>query len=200
MGCAVTKSTITAVKPAGGVSANDSPVPPPADPRLPLTMKQRFSILSSWKGIARAMESTGVTMFIKLFQENSDLLNLFTKFQSLNTQESQKDSMELAQHASIVMATLDEGLRALDRVDYFIEYLESVGRFHRNIASFKKEYFWNIEQPFLAAVQETLGDRYTANMENIYKITIHFILETIVKGFNLHDERRKSPTAIENVS
>ncbi|XP_076354057.1 neuroglobin-like [Tachypleus tridentatus] len=189
MGCTVAKGMITAVKSTDG--ANDSLVPPPADPRLPLTMKQRFSILSSWKGIARAMESTGVTMFIKLFQENSDLLNLFTKFQSLNTQESQKDSMELAQHASIVMATLDEGLRALDRVDYFIKYLESVGRFHQNIAGFRKEYFWKIEQPFLAAVQETLGDRYTANMENIYKITIHFVLETIVKGYNLHDGRRK---------
>ncbi|XP_013786255.2 neuroglobin-like [Limulus polyphemus] len=200
MGCAVTKSAVSVSKPKDGVRVNDSPVPPFADPRLPLTTKQRFNILTSWKGIARAMESTGVSMFINLFQENVDLLNLFSKFQSLSTQESQKDSMELAFHASVVMATLDEGLRALDRVDYFLDYLGSVGRFHRKINGFKKEYFWKIEQPFLVAVQETLGDRYTSNMENIYKITIHFILESIVKGYNLSEEPRSDSNVTENYS
>lgn len=35
------------------------------DPRLPLTAKQKYSMLASWKGISRAMESTGVCMFLK---------------------------------------------------------------------------------------------------------------------------------------
>lgn len=40
--------------------------PPPAtDPRLPLTAKQKYSMLASWKGISRAMEKTGICMFIK---------------------------------------------------------------------------------------------------------------------------------------
>lgn len=43
--------------------------------------------------------------------------------------------------------------------------------------------FQKIETPFLAAVESTLGDRYTPNVENIYKITIKFILETLVDGF-----------------
>lgn len=41
-----------------------------------------------------------------------------------------------------------------------------------------------IETPFLEAVQMTLGDRYTQNVENIYKITIKFIIETLIKGFD----------------
>lgn len=40
-----------------------------------------------------------------------------------------------------------------------------------------------IEQPFLAAVSQTLGDRYTDNVEGIYKITIKFIIETLVEGY-----------------
>lgn len=35
------------------------------DSRLPLTAKQKYSMLASWKGISRAMESTGVCMFLK---------------------------------------------------------------------------------------------------------------------------------------
>jgi hypothetical protein len=32
---------------------------------LPLTAKQKYSMMASWKGISRAMEPTGVYMFIK---------------------------------------------------------------------------------------------------------------------------------------
>lgn len=40
-----------------------------------------------------------------------------------------------------------------------------------------------IETPFLSAVETTLGDRYTENVEGIYKITIKFIIEQLVEGF-----------------
>lgn len=41
-----------------------------------------------------------------------------------------------------------------------------------------------IESPFLAAVKKTLGDRYTENVENIYKLTIKFIIKTLIDGFD----------------
>lgn len=43
----------------------EPPSPGPPDPRLPLTAKQKYSMIASWKGISRAMEPTGVYMFIK---------------------------------------------------------------------------------------------------------------------------------------
>lgn len=44
--------------------------------------------------------------------------------------------------------------------------------------------FQKIERPFLAAVASTLGDRYTDNVEGIYKITIKFIIETLIEGYD----------------
>lgn len=41
------------------------PEPPPTDPRSPLTNRQTYQITKSWKGIQRAMQPTGVAMFIK---------------------------------------------------------------------------------------------------------------------------------------
>ncbi|RWS26284.1 cytoglobin-1-like protein [Leptotrombidium deliense] len=120
----------------------------------------------------------------RLFEENAELLNLFQKFQDLKTKESQRESMELAQHASLVMSTLDEAINSLDDVDHFIEYLHSVGRMHVKVKGFKREYFWKIEQPFLLAVKETLDERYTDNIEVIYKITVKFILQTLVDGYD----------------
>ena len=52
------------------------------------------------------------------------------------------ESMELAEHASLVMTSLDEAINSLDNVDYFIEYLHSIGKLHHKVPGFKKENFW----------------------------------------------------------
>jgi hypothetical protein len=46
-------------------NVNDPPAPAAPDPRLPLTARQKYSMVASWKGISRAMEQTGVNMFIQ---------------------------------------------------------------------------------------------------------------------------------------
>ena len=46
---------------AAGPGASSAPL----DPRLPLNARQKYSMLASWKGIARALEPTGIYMFIK---------------------------------------------------------------------------------------------------------------------------------------
>ena len=45
----------------GGGAASAAPL----DPRLPLNARQKYSMLASWKGISRALEPTGIYMFIK---------------------------------------------------------------------------------------------------------------------------------------
>jgi hypothetical protein len=49
----------------GGASAA------PLDPRLPLNARQKYSMLASWKGISRALEPTGIYMFIKYVSNSS---------------------------------------------------------------------------------------------------------------------------------
>lgn len=162
--------------------AFDRPAPP-SDPRCPLTTKQQYCMLASWKGIYRQIEKTGIILFVKLFEENKDLLALFTKFSELHTAEHQFSSTELAEHATKVMHTLDEGIKSLRDVDGFLAYVQHVGATHHQIDGFEASNFWKVEQPFLEAAKITLGDRYTPNIENIYKLTIRFILENLVKGY-----------------
>ncbi|KYN42104.1 hypothetical protein ALC56_03242 [Trachymyrmex septentrionalis] len=130
----------------------------------------------------------------KLFEENTELLNMFTKFRDQKTKEQQSTSMELAEHAKTVMTTLDEGIKSLDDMDAFLTYLHEVGASHTKIPGFNRQYFWlirdqtfyfqKIEKPFLDAVERTLEDRYSENVENIYKLTIKFIIETLIDGFD----------------
>jgi len=70
MGCAFTKPNLnSSVMKVGSVRKNSNvleiPEPPPTDPRSPLTNRQTYQITKSWKGIQRAMQPTGVAMFIK---------------------------------------------------------------------------------------------------------------------------------------
>lgn len=50
--------------------------------------------------------------------------------------------MELAEHATKVMNTLDEGIKQLDNVDTFFQFLTQIGASHKKVPGFKSEYFW----------------------------------------------------------
>ncbi len=74
MGCVQSQSNGQAAKDKGGGAAgviNDNNGQQGGasavilDPRLPLNARQKYSMLASWKGISRALEPTGVYMFIK---------------------------------------------------------------------------------------------------------------------------------------
>jgi hypothetical protein len=43
-------------------------------------------------------------------------------------------------------------------------------------------YFKKIRNPFVEAVKMTLVDRYTENIENIKKVSINLVIETLIKG------------------
>uniref|UniRef100_A0A0P4W6P2 Globin domain-containing protein n=1 Tax=Scylla olivacea TaxID=85551 RepID=A0A0P4W6P2_SCYOL len=81
-------------------------------------------------------------LYSRLFENHSELITLFTKFRQLRTRDEQAESLELAEHATMVMNSIDEGIKAMDNVDFFFGLLHQIGASHRKIPGFKKEYFW----------------------------------------------------------
>ncbi|VDI74170.1 Hypothetical predicted protein [Mytilus galloprovincialis] len=163
-------------------SIPEPPPPAPTDPRLPLDARQVFKLKKSWKGIKRCLESTGVEMFIRMFRTSSDSKGIFKKFKDLKSDDELRVSETLEQHATAVMNIIDDAIMNIENVDYVFELLNSNGRRHSSYEGFSPPFFWFIEKPFLDAVKITLSDRYTDNMDGIYKITIKFILENLTKG------------------
>jgi len=43
-----------------------------------------------------------------------------------------------------------------------------------------------VEEPFIMAVKEELGDRFTISVETIYRTTIRYILSTLAAEFRQH--------------
>ena len=77
-----------------------------------------------------------------MFERNAELLALFDKFRELKTPDQQAESLELAEHATVVMSSIDEGIRSIDNIDAFFDVLYQIGGSHVRIPGFRKEYFW----------------------------------------------------------
>ncbi|XP_070181500.1 neuroglobin-like isoform X2 [Littorina saxatilis] len=152
------------------------------DDRLPLSVRQCFRLIQSWRAIKRNISETGVEMFIRLFKSNSELKNMFHEFKDLTSEDDLRANEALENHATLVMTTLDDAITHIDNYDYVSEVLRKTGASHVRFEGFKSDNFLNIRDPFLEAVKITLGDRYTDNMESIYKVAITFILQTMVEG------------------
>ncbi|XP_070181502.1 neuroglobin-1-like isoform X4 [Littorina saxatilis] len=150
--------------------------------RLGITRRQLFTLHKSWKGVMRDMADCGVEMFILLFKSNSELKNMFHEFKDLTSEDDLRANEALENHATLVMTTLDDAITHIDNYDYVSEVLRKTGASHVRFEGFKSDNFLNIRDPFLEAVKITLGDRYTDNMESIYKVAITFILQTMVEG------------------
>ncbi|OAD58901.1 hypothetical protein WN48_09892 [Eufriesea mexicana] len=157
----------------------------------------QYDLIICWglKGIFDS-ESPGSRSTTGLFEENEELVQMFSRFLDLKSKEERFDMVELGKHAEKVMAALDESIRGLDNMDDFLSCLHQVGATHTKIPDFNPQYFWKIERPFLEAVKRTLEDRYSENVEITYKMTIKFIIETLIEGFNkAQNDKAQSGTA-----
>lgn len=77
----------------------------------------------------------------------------------MKTKEQQATSQELAEHATKVMETIDEGIRSLDDVETFFEYLYQIGATHTRIPGFTADHFW-VSFYFFLSFKNLLGEKY----------------------------------------
>ncbi|VDI63621.1 neuroglobin-like [Mytilus galloprovincialis] len=151
--------------------------------RLDLNERQIFQLQQSWKAISRKMEYTGINMFIRIFETHADLKKFFFMVENCTTIAEMRESKGLAKHVLMVMNTLDDTIYNLNDMQYVIDLLYDIGKQHRTFSDFRREFFLSVTEPFLLAVKETLGDRYTRNMATAYRRLIQFVIANIFQGF-----------------
>jgi len=165
----------------------EAPQPPPPqeenDHPLGLTKRQRFLLKGQWKGISRELQSTGVAMFVQMFTKSPELLELFADFKGLATEEEWRANEKFQEHGERVMLRVDDAVGSLETIDIATDILLQTGAYHKKIPGFKPEMFKLAEQPFLAAVENTLGERYTPQMDAIYKVIAKYIVQTLIDGY-----------------
>ena len=89
----------------------------------------------------------------------------------------------LESHATVVMEAIDLALSEIDNVEKMHHKLRNLGVEHmaRHI---RPQLIDKIREPFLSAVEQTLGDRYSDRMRHIYEAFIDYLLNEIKAGYN----------------
>ncbi|ELT93223.1 hypothetical protein CAPTEDRAFT_147415 [Capitella teleta] len=130
-----------------------------------------------------------------MFEERSDVKSMFEQFRTVEKQDL-GTSQSLENHALLVMNALDEAIANMDDPEYLIEMLLTTGKSHRRFDDFVPDSFWAIEEPFIQATRESLGDRFTNHMDGIYRKTIRFVLEVLIFGLKNNFEESNTENAL----
>ncbi|EJW79725.1 hypothetical protein WUBG_09366 [Wuchereria bancrofti] len=140
------------------------------DSRIPLTRKQKFVLIKNWKGIERDVTTAGIEMFLKMLTENPEYYEFFNFRNIANTtKEKQASDERLSAHGAAVMKFIGKAISQIENADAFFMLLENNGKQHAHRGAFRPEMFW--------AIKLILGERYTDNMDAIYKTVIQLILQ-----------------------
>ncbi|XP_030855013.1 myoglobin-like [Strongylocentrotus purpuratus] len=177
MGC----SSSTADVKRGGYSNGKLPepsAPPPPDPRLPLTARQKFSLEKSWKAVQRNMEEVGMNTLLRLFKEDPSIQDLFPSFKG-QTEHQLRNDMGFENQAVMILNIFDEVVEQLNNLDAAISLLTKTGKKHSMI---DPDMMMKFEKPFLETVKETLEDRYNEKIEAIYITFTKFVLDHVITG------------------
>lgn len=157
------------------------------DDACPLTDRQLYGLTKSWKAINRNMGVTAINMFVRLFETNSDIKTMFAKLRDFETVAELRSSKIFEEHAMKVICTIDDAIVNLDDMQYVTRMLQTVAQSHSSrFPNFNPDFFARVEEPFILAVKEELGDRFTISVETIYRTTIRYILSTLTTEFRQH--------------
>uniref|UniRef100_A0A1I7YAK6 GLOBIN domain-containing protein n=1 Tax=Steinernema glaseri TaxID=37863 RepID=A0A1I7YAK6_9BILA len=115
-----------------------------------------------------------------LLQSNEQFYDVFNfSHVRMASKEEQMQDERITKHAETVMKMLDVVISNVKDADYMFQLLQKSGTDHAHRSHFRPEFFWKIEGPFLYAVKEILQDRYTENMDQIYRVIIKIVLSTL---------------------
>ena len=98
------------------------------------------------------------------------------------------------------MERIDNALFSMEDPGTMQSILIETGAYHRRIVGFSQEmfnvgkksnkiHFWKSffhqfsEEPLLKALKNTLDERYTPQMEEIYRVIVQFIVQTMQEGY-----------------
>ncbi|CDW55819.1 Globin domain containing protein [Trichuris trichiura] len=163
------------------------------DPRIPLTPKQCFLLIQNWRAIKRRILDTGIRMFIKLFQNNEDLMTFFPKVKVDEATHTYNTEV-LESHAEKVMGVLDQAVHLVGDANNLLNLVNEYAEYHAKKQNFQPTFFLKIAPALLEAIKETLGDSYTENMANIYNTFFQLLIGTLVANCQAAIQRNAGET------
>ncbi|ESO86864.1 hypothetical protein LOTGIDRAFT_73010, partial [Lottia gigantea] len=139
-------------------------------------------VLESWNIVQQDISKVGVVMFMNLFETHPDVQDVFMPFKG-KSKEDLKQSTQLRSHALRVMGTVEKCLARINEPQKMDEMLHQLGSRHV-MYNAKVDYIDLIGPQFIWAIQPTLGDKWTPELEaawsDLFKHVAYIIKRAMV--------------------
>ncbi|KAJ8308105.1 hypothetical protein KUTeg_012979 [Tegillarca granosa] len=148
------------------------------DPNRPvMSERQKELVVDTWKIVKDDISKVGVITFMRLFERYPDVQDLFVPFRGLTVDEL-KDNVRLRQHGLRVMNTIDKCISRLYKPDKLYSILRELGEKHVMFET-KLDYFDLINPQLLQALQPTVGDKWTLEVEEAWSTFLKIVTFTM---------------------
>ncbi|XP_013387644.1 uncharacterized protein LOC106156771 [Lingula anatina] len=168
----------------GGLDNHYDEPPRKVDPRLPYTTyRQVFNLKNSWKAINRKLEDTAKDNLMRFFRKHREYQAMFPQLKDMD-EEIMQTSDAFEDQSLRIFNIFDEVMEYIDcNVDNAIDILHSTGKQHARIEGFKPEMFSEMEESFMEAAKEVLGDRFTESADDNLRKLYQFCIKHINAGY-----------------
>ncbi|ESO86863.1 hypothetical protein LOTGIDRAFT_72750, partial [Lottia gigantea] len=138
-----------------------------------LTDRQKELVLESWQIVQGDLDKVGVDMFMRLFQTQPDVQDVFVPFKGKSADDL-KDSKQLKSHATRVMGTVEKSLANIEDPKRLEQMLSDLGARHV-MYNAKVDYIDLIGPQFIWAIQPVVDEKWTPEMEQAWSDLFKYI-------------------------
>ncbi|KAK6182325.1 hypothetical protein SNE40_010036 [Patella caerulea] len=154
-----------------GVSPETSPREEDIKPAI--TERQKELVLESWEIVQADVSTVGVNMFMRLFETQPDVQDVFVPFKGKSADEL-KDSTQLKSHAMRVLSAVEKSIASFDNPKRLEEMLSDLGARHV-MYNAKVDYIDLIGPQFIWAIEPVVGDKWIPEMEQAWSDLFKYI-------------------------
>ncbi|XP_077979291.1 neuroglobin-like [Glandiceps talaboti] len=183
MGC--TPSTATSMDPEfhGPGAVGNVPL---------LEERQKRIVRRTWRPLADDMTENGQKVFLHIFASYPEIKYLFPT-REVEGKNNLYRNPHFRMHSSRFMQSVGAAVDNLSDLDNALKpLLVRLAKTHVRFKGFKPDYFDAFEESMLSVWQEELGERYTSEVEDAWKVLFSYIKDCLKLGYEeAMDEKLK---------
>ncbi len=162
--------------------------PKTVDPRLPFeTYRQLFNLKNSWKAVSRKLEEVAKDNMQRFLQSHPEYKKVHPELEKFDTDEKMYASDDFESVAVEIYNNFDVAMETMDgNVDASIATFKAAGQAFKLSpgCGYTVTYIRDMEETFVAAAREVLGDRFTEPTERNFHLLYQFAAERMIEGYN----------------
>ncbi|XP_025104081.1 neuroglobin-like [Pomacea canaliculata] len=165
-----------------------------------LTVEEIEVIRHTWAIVKQDIPGTGMFMFTRLFELQSDFKKFFKRMMTqTETGEYDFDRNKLGNHANVVMTALDKAVDSLDDSSFLSKGLAELGERHKmyNVKSEMIPYMWPAVRD---ALKKALAEDFTVEAELAWKHVFDYIVSKMAQGINSGSGSPTKTSTPKNIS